>query len=52
MKFIRLLKGKLIVVALVSIAVVGGAAAFAATSAGQGLIHAITGQAHTTATPA
>ncbi len=51
MKFIRLLQGKLIVVALVSVAVVGGATAFAATSAGQGLVHAITGQAHATATP-
>jgi hypothetical protein len=51
MKFIRLLQGKLIVVALVSVAVVGGTTAFAATSAGQGLVHAITGQAHATATP-
>jgi hypothetical protein len=51
MKFIRLLQGKLIVVALVSVAVVGGATAFAATSAGKGLVHAITGQAHATATP-
>lgn len=51
MKFVRLLQGKLIVIALVSVAVVGGATAFAATSAGQGLVHAITGQAHATATP-
>ncbi len=51
MKFVSLLKGKLIVVALVSVAVVGGATAFAATSAGQNLVHAITGQAHATATP-
>ncbi len=51
MKFVRLLKGKLIVAALVSVAVVGGATTFAATSAGQGLVHAITGQAHATATP-
>ncbi len=51
MKFVRLLQGKLIVVALVSVAVVGGATAFAATSAGQGLVHAITGQAHATASP-
>jgi hypothetical protein len=51
MKFVRLLKGKLIVVALVSVAVVGGAtAAFAATSAGQGLVHSISGQGHATAT--
>jgi hypothetical protein len=50
MKFIRLLKGKLIVVAFVSVAVVGGATAFAATPVGQGLVHAITGQAHATAT--
>ena len=51
MKFVRLLQGKLIVIALVSVAVVGGATAFAATSVGQGLVHAITGQAHATATP-
>ncbi len=50
MKFVSLLKGKLIVAALVSVAVVGGATAFAATSAGGGLVHAITGQAHVTAT--
>jgi hypothetical protein len=50
MKFVRVLQGKLIVAALVSMAVVGGATAFAATSAGQGLVHAITGQAHATAT--
>jgi hypothetical protein len=51
MKFVRLFKGKLVVVALVSIAVVGGATAFAATSAGQDLVHAHTGQAHAPATP-
>jgi hypothetical protein len=51
MKFVRLLQGKLIVAAFVSMAVVGGATAFAATPAGQGLVHAITGQAHATATP-
>ncbi len=51
MKFVRVLQGKLIVAALVSVAVVGGATAFAATSAGQGLVHAITGQAHATAPP-
>jgi hypothetical protein len=51
MKFVSLFKGKLIVVALVSVAVVGGATAFAATSARQGLVHALTGQAHAPATP-
>ena len=51
MKFVRVLQGKLIVVVLVSVAVVGGATAFAATAAGQGLVHAITGQARATATP-
>src|SRR5258707_5892176 len=51
MKFVRMLQGKLVVVALVSVAVVGGATAFAATAAGQGLVHAITGQAHAPATP-
>jgi hypothetical protein len=52
MKFVRLLKGKLIVVALLSVVVVGGATAFAATtSAGQDMVHALSGQAHATATP-
>src|SRR5258708_13395804 len=51
MKFVRVLKGKLMVVVLVSMAVVGGATAFAATPAGQGLVHAIAGQAHAPATP-
>ena len=51
MKFVRVLQGKLIVVVLVSVAVVGGATAFAATPAGQGLVHAIAGQAHAPATP-
>jgi hypothetical protein len=50
MKFVRLLKGKLIVVALVSVAVVGGATAFAATSVGQGLVNDLSGQGHHTAT--
>ena len=50
MKFVRVLQGKLIVVVLVSMAVVGGATAFAATAAGQGLVHAIAGQAHAPAT--
>src|SRR5260370_35877587 len=51
MKCVRVLQGKLIVVVQVSMAVVGGATAFAATAAGQGLGHAIAGQAHATATP-
>ena len=51
MKFVRVLQGKLIVVVLVSVAVVGGATAFAATAAGQGLVHAIASQAHAPATP-
>src|SRR5260221_1081036 len=51
MKFVRVLQGKLIVVVLVSVAVVGGATAFAATAAGQGLVHAIAGQAHAPARP-
>jgi hypothetical protein len=50
MKFVRLLKGKLIVAALVSIAIVGGATAFAATSAGQGQVHTISSQSHTAGT--
>jgi len=42
MQFVRLLRGKLVVVALVSVAIVGGAtAAFAATPVGQGLVHSI-----------
>ena len=49
MKFVRLLKGKLVVVALLVVAVVGGATAFAATSAGQGLVHGVTDQMHATA---
>jgi hypothetical protein len=52
MKVVRLLQGKLIVVALLSVAVVGGATAFAATSAGQGLVHEINSQAHAAVTPA
>src|SRR5260370_12117537 len=51
MKFVRVLQGKLIVVVLVSVAVVGGATAFAATSTGQGLVHASACQAHAPATP-
>jgi hypothetical protein len=51
MKFVRLLQGKLIVVVLVSLAVVGGATAFAATSAGQDMVHTISSQSHTAGTP-
>src|SRR5260370_13607294 len=51
MRFVRLSQGKLLVVGLVSMAVVGGATAFAATPAGQGLVHAVAGQARATATP-
>jgi hypothetical protein len=50
MKFVRLLQGKLIAIALVSVAVVGGATAFAATSAGQDLVHTINNQGHAAAT--
>lgn len=50
MKFVRSLKRKFIVVALFSVAVVGGATTFAATSAGQGLVHAHCGQGYATAT--
>jgi hypothetical protein len=49
-KFVRSLKRKLIAVALFSVAVVGGATAFAATSAGQGLVNARSGQGYATAT--
>jgi len=52
MQFVRLLRGKLVVVALVSVAIVGGAtAAFAATPVGQGLVHSISGQTHAPAMP-
>ena len=51
MKFVRVLQGKLMVVVLVSVAVVGGATAFAATAAGQGPLRANAGQAHAPATP-
>ncbi len=47
MKFVRFLRGKLVAAAIVGIVIVGGAtAAFAATPAGQDLVHAITGPAH------
>jgi hypothetical protein len=52
MKVVRLLPGKLIAIVLVSVALVGGATAFAATSAGQGLVHEINSQAHAGVTPA
>src|SRR5260370_1323941 len=51
--FSHLLKGKLLVIALVSIAVVGGTAAMAAsTPAGQHLVHALVGLTSATSTPA
>ena len=47
MKLARLLKGKLLVAALLSITVASGTTAvFAATPAGQGVVHAITAMAH------
>lgn len=52
MKIVRLLQGKLLAIVLVSIAVVGGATAFAATSAGQRQVHEINSQAHAAVTPA
>lgn len=48
MRFVRFLRGKLVAAAIVGIVIVGGAtAAFAATPAGQGLVHTLTGPAHT-----
>jgi hypothetical protein len=48
MKFVRFLRGKLVAAAIVGIVIVGGAtAAFAATPAGQELVHTLTGPAHT-----
>lgn len=47
MKLGSLLRGKLLALALVSVAVVGGATAvFAATSTGQNIVHSITGSTH------
>lgn len=47
MKFVSLLKGKLLAFAFVGVAVVGGAtAAFAATPMGQNMVHTITGSTH------
>src|SRR5215470_12854641 len=51
--FRRLLKGKVLVIALVSIAAIGGTAALAAsTQGGQNLVHAIVGLTSATSTPA
>ena len=52
MKWIGLLHAKLIIVALISAAVVGGAtAAFAATPAGQRIVHGLTVTGHAQMTP-
>ena len=52
MKFIRLFRKKLVAVALAGIfVVVGATAVFAATPAGQSVVHSITGSAHATGTP-
>jgi len=49
----HLLKGKLLIIALVSIALVGGTAAMAAsTPGGQNLVHALVGLTSATSTPA
>ncbi|SRR6266487_1082689 len=51
MKLVHLLKGKLIAVAIVSVALVAGATVvFAATPSGQSVVVSITGSAHATAT--
>src|SRR5260221_210743 len=51
--FSRLLKGKLLVIALVSIAAIGGTAVMAAsTPGGQHLVHALVGLTSATSTPA
>ena len=51
MKFVRFLRGKLVAAAIVGFVIVGGAtAAFAATPAGQDLVHTLTGPAHTKVT--
>jgi hypothetical protein len=51
--FSRLLKGKLLVIALVCIAAIGGTAAMAAsTPGGQHLVHALVGLTSATSTPA
>jgi len=47
MKLVSLLRGKVLALALVSVAVVGGATAvFAATATGQNIVHTITGSEH------
>ena len=47
MKFVHFLRGKLVAAAIVGIVIAGGAtAAFAATPAGQDLVHTLTGPAH------
>lgn len=52
MKFIHLFRGKLLAAALAcTFLVVGATAVFAATPAGQNLVHTITGSAHAVATP-
>lgn len=52
MKFIHLFRKKLVAVALAGIfVVVGATAVFAATPAGQSVVHTITGSAHATGTP-
>jgi hypothetical protein len=52
MKFIRFFRRKLVAVALAcTFVVVGATAVFAATPAGQNLVHTITGSAHATPTP-
>ena len=52
MKFMYVFKGKLLVVVLASLALVGGATAvFAASPAGQGMVHAITHPQPTATTP-
>jgi len=51
MKFVRFLRGKLAAAAIACVIIVGGAtAAFAATPAGQDLVHTLSSQAHTQVT--
>src|SRR5215470_11655627 len=51
MKFVHFFRGKLVAAAIAGVIIVGGAtAAFAATPAGQDLVHTLTGPAHTKAT--
>ncbi len=48
MKFVHFLRGKLVAAAIAGVIIVGGAtAAFAATPAGQDLVHTLTSPAHT-----